>query len=255
MLTTFICLILILFIIVRRRTRILIGTPIIDRDIDILSEFLQHIKPYIDKYNFKYTCDMMFMTRTSDTKTINLLTKLNHPHIILQQVQHYEINKRHNFEHLTKKRQFIINYAKQHNYDYVFFVDSDIMIQPDTVDLLLNATVTCCYCPISLHWSNEKLVGVASNELIDTKTLETNEKYIYNIVGGFGCTLIHKNAFSIPLRVTSMYGVLHNKKQLVTGEDIAFYIDCLNNNMTTACLLHHDIEHKCHRAINVCKVQ
>lgn len=246
-------LLFILFIACHRKIKILIGTPIIDRDADILNDFLQHIKPYFNKYNFRYSCDMLFVTRTSDKKIIDVVTKLNHPKIILKCVDHYDITDRHNFEHLAKKRQHIINYANVNNYDYVFFIDSDVMVKPNTLDLLLNAKVDCCYCPINLHWSDEKIIGFQNGKLIDASTIK-DDKYIYDIIGGFGCTLISKNIFHIPLRVLSKDVIYHDKKQTITGEDIAFYNDCINIKKTTACLLQHDIEHKCHRPINVCVI-
>ncbi len=232
--------ILILFI-THRKIKILIGTPIIDRDIDILKEFIQHLKPYLNRYNFRYSCDSIFITRTSDKKVIDHITKLNHPKVILEQVEHYDITERHNFEHLARKRQYILDYASENNYDYVWFVDSDVMIKPNTLDLLLNAKVSCCYCPIKLHWSDEKLIGTLEHNLIDASTIESDDKYMFDIIGGFGCTLINKDAFDIPMKVSSEEVTLHDKKQIVTGEDIAFYIDCISNGKITACLLNHDI--------------
>lgn len=249
-----IIILLTLFIAYHHRIKILIGTPIIDRDVDILNEFLQHIKPYINKYNFKYSCDILFITRVSDKKIIDTITKINTSKIILKCVDHYDITDRHNFEQLARKRQNVLNYANVNNYDYVFFIDSDVMIKPNTLDLLLAANVDCCYCPINLHWSDEKIIGYQNGDLFDTSSIKTHDMYIYNIIGGFGCTLISKNIFHIPLRVLSKEVSHHNKKQTITGEDIAFYNDCINIGKKTACLLHHDIEHKCHRPINVCVI-
>jgi hypothetical protein len=249
-----IILLFVLFIAYHHKIKILIGTPIIDRDVDILNEYLRHIKPYFNKYNFMYSCDILFVTRTSDKKIIDSLTKINNPKIILKCVDHYDITDRHNFEHLAKKRQYILNYANENNYDYVFFIDSDVMVKWNTLNLLLNSNVDCCYCPINLHWSDEKIVGYQDGTLFDASTIENTDSYLYNIIGGFGCTLVSKNIFHIPLRVLSKDVIYHGKKQTITGEDIAFYDDCINNKKTTACLLHHDIEHKCHRPINVCVI-
>ena len=250
------CVILLMFSVFISQQKILIGTPIIDRDSDILDEFIQHVIPYLNEFHFRYSCDLLLITRESDKKIIKLVTSLNHPKIILKQVAHYDITKRHNFEHLVNKRHQILNYGASNQYDYVFFIDADILVKPNTLDLLLSSHVDCCFCPVNLHWSDEKVIGMPnSDQLIDTSTLKTEQPFIHSIIGGFGCTLISKEVFNIPLHVLSKEVTYHGKKITVTGEDIGFYEDCISQKNTTACLLHHNIEHKCHRDINICVTQ
>lgn len=151
-----------------------------------------------------------------------------------------------------------MDYAKQNKFDYVWFIDSDIIINNQTLHYLLNSNADVSYCPYKLKYDNRPLIGVILNntpQVIDTSLPQYQSKYIYNIVGGFGCTLVRSTAFDVTITYGIGSALLDNSIHTYAGEDIEFYKKCLLRKLTTACICGHYIQHLCDRKINICHQQ
>ena len=71
-------------------------------------------------------------------------------------------------------------------------------------------------CPIILHWSDDQLVGIIKEDKV-------------HLIDTF--------------------------KLQGTGEDISFFVECLERNKSTMCLLGYHVKHLCHRSTNICGIQ
>ncbi len=229
--------------------KILIGTPIIDRDHTKIDTLLNSINHLLNNRNMY--CKLMLVTRISDKNVIRKIKSHQKSNIILKIIDHYPIVKHHNMKKIAYKRQLIIDYAKNNNFNYVFFIDSDIVINKNTLKLLLDANADVCYCPSVLRWHNLPIIGLKDNkgEYIADATEFKHKKYIDIIGGGMGCTLIKNTTFDIKFKVLKceIFHRKENKKYTVIGEDIGFFDECRKNKKIMRALLNHKIRHTCKR--------
>lgn len=232
-----------------RKIRVLIGTPFIDRDSKKIKNYIKSIAHLLVSNKYKF--DLLIITRESDTATLYKFNKLKrrYKNIIIKTVPHYEIKDRHNFERLATKRQIILDWAIKNKYDYLFFIDSDIIINKDTFDLLFQAKSDICYCPYIPSWHTKPLIGIMKNNQYHIINAESDslkdKKYIDIIGGGMGATLIKKTAFNIKFKIIkiSAYFEEENIYPIVEGEDIGFFYNCMMKKKNMKAILHHKILH------------
>ena len=105
--------------------KVLIGILCIDRD----HENIQKLYDTLPK-----KCDIVVITRKQDILTQNKFKK-NNVRIII--IPDYIIAKTHNLEKIIQKSKIIFDVAIQNNYDYLFFVDSDIVLYDTILDDML----------------------------------------------------------------------------------------------------------------------
>ncbi|WP_413987577.1 glycosyltransferase [Paenibacillus polymyxa] len=112
----------------------------------ILPLYLEHIK------NIEYPknkIELLFVVNDSQDESFNLLTefKKNHLEYINIRIEIYnrnapvdkrDLNIRNNFiyTHLSKLRNYIMSKTKT---DYLMFIDTDILVQPDIINNLLKS--------------------------------------------------------------------------------------------------------------------
>ena len=197
--------------------KVLTAIVTIDRDIDLAPSL------YIALLNNKVK-DILVVTRDSDTETVNYWQNKATVFII----NHYEINARHNMEALAKERQMVMDYAKQNNYDYIWFVDSDVIPIKGTLRELLKTKKDICISPYRTKWTGYPAVGIYSGGIKLHKVIPTNKKRQSCIIGGFGCTLLYKTTFNIKIE----YLKLETEQGWVEGEDIGFFMACYNNGLS-----------------------
>lgn len=212
--------------------RLLIGILCIDRDHMHIPK-LYHSLP-------KET-DILVITRKTDKKTIKKFTKYNNSRLTILQVHKYAIVGRHNVVEIAKKRTIVMNYAERKGYDNLLFVDSDITLYPSLIsdmEKLRQIDPRTIVCGIyNIKWlQNQPMILCIDGTLKSFKDVKVMDRVL---VGGFGCCLIPKTAFSIPMEIVS----LKLKNSTLTGEDFGWFLNANKQGFTVKPLLTRVIDH------------
>jgi GT2 family glycosyltransferase len=186
----------------------------------------------------------MVCCRESDKKTINIFKKLkeNDSNIIIKTIKHYSITERHNMKKIKTKRNIIRKYALLNGYDNLIFIDSDIVINNNTITKLLNSDSDICIIPYNIKWlGNIVAVGILKENKYEIKIIKENkEKYRRCNIGGMGCTLLNKKAMEIEFEVKKYS---HDKKNFAYGEDIGYFLNANKKGLKIKYLSGHKIKH------------
>jgi len=134
--------------------KVLIGTTVRQQP-EILKEYLHSLKS-LNKENI--ICDYLFVDDNNDIKSKNLLTDFrdnnleNSVYLIESDSDNIDYIKDENTHHwreelvwkVAKNKNIILEYALKNGYDYVFLVDSDIVLHPATLQHLLSLKKILC---------------------------------------------------------------------------------------------------------------
>jgi hypothetical protein len=129
------------------KKRVLIGSPIRQKPA-ILKEFLQSL---LELNTNSFEADYLFVDDNNDPESSLMLNsfglKLQEHCIIMKYANSaqdsYVCNERTHYWHekiIWKVAHFkncMIDYAVEHSYDYLFLIDSDIVLNPKTIDRLI----------------------------------------------------------------------------------------------------------------------
>lgn len=111
------------------------------------------------------------------------------------------------------------------------FIDSDIIINTNSIKLLIDSPTDITGCLYTVPWSGKMTVGLIIRDNFYMKHVEDVDEILYhkcNILG-FGCTLIkEKSLFECTI------GSIEHGRQSYTGEDIGFFIECHEKNMSVS---------------------
>jgi hypothetical protein len=208
--------------------RILVGSPVCQKP-TILKEFLQSLKEL--ETSPQYTVDYFFIDDNHDAESIELLQQFKSEFASKTSIFNPEKNDQitpylcdENGHHWTLDLMWkvgdykdrILQKARDQDYDYVFLIDSDVLIQPLTLTHLIKADKAII---ASIYWTDESQTNTFIPQiwLLDYSTLyphrireslspeERNnrqEKFlnqlkvpgIYEVGGVAGCTLISREA-------------------------------------------------------------
>ena len=221
--------------------KILVSIITIDRDAYAIEKVHHAIKHLFDRENIYF----LVVCRDSDIECQQKWRNLV-PKIKLITVPHYNIVKRHNMQNVCNKRNIALNYAKENNFDYLFFIDSDIIVQKDTLEILLTGCekyhADVCSIPYAVKWLGYIVTGVQNGHYYNYITIDCDEsqEVTYEKGGGcMGCTLIKSTVFHIPFNVQS----LRIKGRIVTGEDIGFFLSLVRSQFSALYVKNHKIDH------------
>ena len=125
--------------------KVLIGSPIHQKP-EILKEFLQSLKEldkininvdflFIDDNNISESSDILYQF-SKDEKNVIIYKSLNKDNYICDNFTHYW--KENLIWKVADFKNKIINYAKKNKYDFVFLIDSDIILNPNTLIHLIS---------------------------------------------------------------------------------------------------------------------
>ena len=132
--------------------KILVGSPIRQKA-NILNEFLVSLTE-LNKENLQV--DYYFVNDNEDKKSAELLYNFaKNNNTILKEATEYNFNlttkydcnnvghvwKKSLIEKITTFKNDIIAYARDNNYDYLFFIDSDIVLHKETLIHLISRNV------------------------------------------------------------------------------------------------------------------
>lgn len=212
--------------------KILIGSPIKQKN-NILKVFLDNLKK-IDLEGYKV--EYYFIDDNNDsesTKLLNLFKKENGNVIIkkyndfgYEQSEQYQNEITHNWkksliERITSFKDEIIKYAQNEKFDYLFFVDSDIIMNPKTIKHLIGRNVDIVSEVFWTSWNigdnltpqvwlqdeSNLFIRNWDKEYTKEEKKQFSKDFIAKMkipgiyeVGGLGaCTLISKKALEHPL--------------------------------------------------------
>ena len=226
--------------------KILISIVTIDRDAYAIEQVYDSIKHLLNSEKV----DLLIVCRESDTICIKKWKQL-YPNVIIETVPHYNIIDRHNQNALVKKRNISRNFALNNDYDYLFFIDSDIIINRDTLYKLVVGckspySADICLIPYDVKWLNHSAIGIVDPKTesgFNIKKVEYSmlepEKYIDCAIGGMGCTLLNRKALTIPFENIK----LKNGDKDAFGEDIGYFVNAYKNGLSVKYLKNHIVKH------------
>jgi hypothetical protein len=279
--------------------RCLIGILTTDRDAELLPLTLQHMHKaiaFLHKNRMpsqpKMYVDLIVTTRACDEKCREVLKKERQKQVTVSQetirnmtvelVQYgaqFSVEQQFHtsdvLDAITMQRNHIRQYAITHNYTYLFFLDSDVYLNPNTLHLLLASQRRCIGAAYMPRWSKHVVLGVGCGRTEDdecTLQLLVNPHLIMRTSGykysrtdsngrhqqvvvepeskgklvsfpcstmGFGALLIHKSLLHVAYQVQLSIGG-------VKGEDIGFCADLVrtgNPENFPHMLARHVVEH------------
>lgn len=207
--------------------KILIASPI-KQKVNILSEFFKSLNE-LDKKGLDIHYYFVDDDNDLDTKKIikkfstnkNVLVK-NHKDFYVNKSQDYICNEKSHIwkseliEKIIKYKNDMIDYAKKNDFDYIFFIDSDIVLNPNTLKHLISRNVDIVsnifwtkWTPITdllpQVWMQDEATFYKRDWDVSYSESEINQKNndfvnmlkvpgIYKVGGLGACTLISKNA-------------------------------------------------------------
>ncbi|MFJ3387589.1 glycosyltransferase [Lysinibacillus sp. NPDC086135] len=229
------------------KVKILIGSPI-KQDSDILMHFL-HSLDNLEKsdevqVNYLFFDDNDDLTSKkllknfSTNREVSIIETKNKYEYIKNDVTHYWTPN--NVHHVSSMKNHILHYAKEKDFDYVFLIDSDLVLHPKTLVNLLKANKDIISNIFWTKWTpdaiempqvwmqdeyqlfNKEDQHTLSESEIKLKSIEFIMKMkvpgIYKVGGLGACTLISKNVINAGVNFNKIYNVSY------VGEDRHFCI-------------------------------
>lgn len=221
-----------------------IGILCIDRDYDLLDELFQSIVEsckYADVIPiFIVTCRSTDVNCVKFWKSKELIEFKCHINIMPE----YSITGRHNYEKIAECRNIIINKCIELKND-LLFIDSDIIINTNTIKLLINSHTDVTGSLYIIPWSGKFSIGIIKRGNFYLKHVSDIDDILYyncNIIG-FGCTLIKEKSL-----FECVIGNIRVGRQSYVGEDIGFFIECYEKNISVSYI--SSVTHKYNRSIH-----
>ncbi|MEY8001760.1 glycosyltransferase family 2 protein [Clostridium sp. Mt-5] len=217
--------------------RILIGSPI-RQPCDILVNFISFLKNMIKK---DISINYFFIDDNDDANSSNLLKNFSlesKDKVIIEEgdkignyirTENMHYWKESLIWKIAEYKNRIIDYAKKNHYDYLFLIDSDIMLHPKTLLSLINSNKDIISEIFWTRWQKDSgelpqvwmcdeysFVTKGRNEVLTQD--EFNKKYtdfieklkkpgIYEVGGLGACTLISKEAIDKGVNFSKIYNL------------------------------------------------
>lgn len=118
--------------------KILIGCPVRNRRW-ILPQFLESINKVEEytKNQFPVEIDFYFIINNSTDDTEEILSQYPHTIYDLPEPSESEVRGKYSLSHLAQLRNELLLYASENEYDFLFSVDSDILLEKECLAQLL----------------------------------------------------------------------------------------------------------------------
>jgi len=210
---------------------ILIGLPTIDRDV--------HLSPLIYKALKEATEDLqdinfslLSIMRKQDTESYNFWKDKSS----IITIDNYQINKRHNFD----KMSYIFNIIKEEarNYDALMYLESDILINRDSIKKLVDSLKFShvSLFPFETPWAGYPVI-VKDDIFYKIENSRNLKKDQYILGHGTGCMLLNK-------QVIEDKNIKFDKKEIfgINGQDVGFF-DNLNKHGYKTWLVNEELTH------------
>ena len=225
----------------RRPARSLVAVPTIDRDVPLAPMCFAALRPVLIG-----GADLMVLARESDMRARSAWPAL-WAQTILEVVPDYPIEGRHNYDALAETRNRARRFAMERGYGALLFVDADVEIGPNTFDRLTRCLcdgADVAFAAYGVRWCGDQpIIGVrdaASGAITIERVPDTGGAVCGRpVIGGLGCTLIHRRALEVPIAARSLTGPGGFP---VVGEDIGFYLACIEQGKRI-CYLREVVRH------------
>lgn len=223
-----------------------IGIPMISRDLKFLPAVLGTIEKALEHAKIKEKTRIHIVVKNSERfileRVVSMATKLN---FIFTVGQDYDNSgQRHNIVKIAEKRNFIVQRAKNNSRDGVLFIDSDILVNGDTITRLITACTDhgADVCAAAYHptWAASAMIAVGTQEnpvLKSVYELDSKQHCVPMLASGAGCTLLKKSAFHIK------FEDMKDKKTEVHGEDIGFMANANKAGLCMRVLTAYHVTH------------
>ena len=181
-----------------KQIKVLVGTPICDKKMYCWREYVKAVKAI--RVPDKNTIGHVLIVDTSD-EIDAVKFEAHDENFMYQQIQMLK-----SMDKVVAARNTIFDYANKNNYDYVLFIDSDVIAPENTMKRLMShkKEVVGGFYPIltehGLPIPCAKLSvmddGDVAPRFIDFPANLLNDQVHPVDIIGLGCCLIHKNIFS-----------------------------------------------------------
>lgn len=221
---------------------ILVGLPAIDRDADIFLYVYNSLVNSSAHLLNKYKIELSFVCITREKD--NIIRQLwGNTGVRVLTMENYNIKKRHNFDKMAITFNILAEEAKNH--DALFILESDIILNKDTMLLLYERLYTC---HVSLAYFNVPWCGypviLVPGVIPHLKNADTMPGKDSVILGhGTGAIMIRSEVFKDCK--------FSNKKYFgIEGQDVGFFMSAFKNGYKTIM-----IKNKVHHLYNRKKVK
>lgn len=228
--------------------KILIGSPV-RREPEILKEFIASIKE-LNRKDIKY--HYFFVDDNVSNESSNILIKFKEREGNTIILKSNDLNSEYVCNDLTHKwsdelvkkvskfKNTIIEHAINEDFDYLFFIDSDLIIHPNTIGRLVSVNKDIVSTIFWTSWfpglneepqvwltDNYTLYNKAKGEVLSNEEVIKRKEEFFNMlrnpgtykVGGLGaCTLISRKALLTGVNFNDIYNISYD------GEDRHFCI-------------------------------
>jgi hypothetical protein len=188
---------------------------------------------------------LLVMPRESDVQSLERWSRIRDAGglipVEIRTFDPYVIEGRHNMPAIARKRTFAMQAARERGFDYVLFVDSDIIVGNETLTRLFDAFRHGCDLALAAYevkWLGYPAVGVRQGDhfqILDLSDPANNQPGFVHVVG-MGCTMIGRSCFDVPFEERKIFdrdGVFNEGPDAgVRGEDIGFCLNCLQRGKT-----------------------
>ena len=201
-------------------TRVLIAGPV-RQDPEVLKLFLASI---VRLKTFDEV-DLLFVDDNESAESQELLSRLQDGHgaIIWKNAGSSHRYHRSEVTHewsddlvwrVAAMKDRILEHAREHRYDYVLLIDSDVLVAPDTLDRLVQADkdILCnvfwtCWQPNTMEMPQVWLQDMYSFDPDPGFIARLRTPGIYEVGGLGACTLISRRAIEMGVRFARIHNV------------------------------------------------
>lgn len=223
-------------------TELDIGMPLISRDEQFLPHVFNSLTESLANAGMIEKTRLHIVTKESEKQLCEKVKSHIDIPVICSTVPNYEQTGRHSMSHIAEKRNIIAQTALNDSRSSVLFLDSDILVNTDTITRLLKGSefydiTLAAYQPT---WSTKPIIAtgtVDDHELISSYQLEDQDDCAPILAGGTGCTLIRGEALKIPFENNLD---VHTKTY---GDDIGYMINANKANMKICALAKYHVTH------------
>jgi hypothetical protein len=226
----------------------LIGLLVTDRDAALIPSVFECLSKSLSHLS-ETSVDMLVSLRASDQNARQqcLAHRPDHINILNFLELNYEAtwsgwHRKQTLEAICLQRNAIRKFALSYNYDWLFFLDSDICLQEDTLSLAIATGKSLVHAPYQLRYSAHIVIGVLDaygsiSMLVNPHLFKADGNCFRCAIFALGSTLIRKDILHVPFTIKT-----YNH---FCGEDVGYSLNLMNKRQKCYCLSHHYVEHKC----------
>lgn len=228
-------------------TAIDIGLPMISRDSKYLPSVIGNIQKSLVNAGIHDSARMHVITQESDRHLCDRVKELcTSTDVICSEVPDYDLKRRrHQMSKIAQKRNAVVQRARDDGRSGVLFVDSDILLNRDTVRKLLAACddgKDVCAAAYHPTWSADPVVAVGTPEEYALKSTyelgaDSGQRCVPMVASGTGCTLFKASSFDV------QFENMHDERTGIHGEDIGFMINANKKGLRMCVLPSYHVTH------------